>query len=190
MSLEVRKIVVVVEEILTEGGAPDAGDPLRKGAAAAVIRNPHAGRPLSEDLSELVGPSAGLGALLGERVASALGAPVASYGKACLVGIAGEQEHAVACITTPFGNALREAVGGGTAWLSSFTKRCAPGDPVDVPLAYRNEIWVRSHYDGVTVRVPDAPGPDELVVIAAVASRGRLHERLGGMSLAEAEAAS
>lgn len=184
---EIRKIVTVVEEILTEGGRAD-GAPLRKAAAMAVVPNPYAGLAVTEDLSALVGPSAALGTLLGERVAAALGAPVQSYGKAALVGLAGEQEHAVACITTPFGDALRAAVGGGTAWLSSFTKRCGPGDPVDVPLAFKDEIWVRSHYDGITVRVPDAPGPGEIVVVAAVASRGRLHERLGGMTVAEATA--
>ena len=105
-----------------------------------------------------------------------------SYGKAALVGLAGEQEHAVACITSPFGDALRQAMGGGRAWVSSFTKRCAAGEAVDVPLAYKDEIWVRSHYDGITVRVPDAPGHGEIVVIAAVASGGRMHERLGGMT--------
>lgn len=183
----IRKVVTVVEEVLTEGGRGD-GAPLRKAAAIAVIANPYAGLAVVEDLSALVEPSAALGALLGERVAAALGAPVESYGKAALVGMGGEQEHAVACITTPFGDALRGAVGGGTAWLSSFTKRCGPGEPVDVPLAYKDEIWVRSHYDGITVRLPDAPGPGEIVVIAAVASRGRLHERLGGMTVARASA--
>jgi hypothetical protein len=79
-------------------------------------------------------------------------------------------------------------VGGGEAWISSFSKRCAPGEPVDVPLAYKDEIWVRSHYDGITVRVPDAPAQGEIVVIAAVASGGRVHERLGGMTLAQARA--
>jgi amino acid synthesis protein len=185
-ALEVRKVLTIVEEIRTEGGRSDPSGPLVKAAALAVIRNPYAGRAVVADLDELVGPSPELGALLGERVAGALGRPVESYGKGALVGAAGEQEHAVACITTPFGNAFREAVGGGRAWLSSITKRCAPGEIVDVPLAYKDEIWVRSHYDGITVRVPDAPLPEEIVVIAAVASGPRLHERLGGMTKAEA----
>jgi hypothetical protein len=184
-----RKVVTVVEEILAEGGVPGT-PPLRKAAAMGVIVNPYAGLALVADLSELVGPSAELGALLGERATAALGAPVESYGKAALVGLAGEQEHAVACITSPFGDALRAAVGGGKAWVSSITKRCSAGEPVDVPLAFKDEIWVRSHYDGITVRVPDAPGPGEIVVIAAVASGGRMHERLGGMTLDEAQAAT
>lgn len=188
MSRAIRKLVVVVEEIRAEGGRADEGAPLVKAAAAAVIDNPYAGRPYAEDLAELVGPSPELGALLGARLQTALGAPAESYGKAALVGAGGEQEHAVACITTPFGNALREALGGGRAWLSSFTKRAGPGAQVDVPLAYKNEIWVRSHYDGITVGVTDAPGPGEIVVIAAAATRGRMNARLGGMTAAEAEA--
>lgn len=186
MSLEVRKIVTVVEEIRTEGGRPD-GEPLRKAAALCVVRNPYAGKPFSADLSELVEGSGALGRLLGEAVARAVGAPIESYGKAALVGLAGEQEHANACITTVFGNELRDAVGGGRAWLSSVTKRCSAGETVDVPLAYKDELWVRSHYDAIAVRVPDAPLPDELVVIAAVATRARLHARLGGMTKEEAQ---
>ena len=88
-----------------------------------------------------------------------------------------------------FGDALREAVGGGLAWVPSVTKRCSAGETVDVPLAYKDELWVGSHADTITVRVPDAPAPDEIVVIAALASRGRLHARLGGLSKQEAVAA-
>ncbi len=180
-----RKLVTVVEEVLTEGGEPD-GEPLRKAAVLAVISNPYVGRPVARALDELVEPSADLGRLLGERAAAALGAPVESYGKAALVGLAGEQEHAVACVTSAFGDAFREAVGGGRAWLSSVTKRCPAGEAVDVPLAFKDELWVRSHYDAITVRVPDAPLPDEIVVCCAVASRGRLHARLGGMTKEQA----
>jgi hypothetical protein len=183
--MNVRKILTVVEEVLTEGGEPD-GEPLRKAAALAVIRNPYVGRPLAPDLDELIEPSVELGRMLGERLTAALEAPVESYGKAALVGLAGEQEHANACITSAFGDPLREAVGGGKAWLSSVTKRCHAGESVDVPLAFKDEIWVRSHYDAITVRVQDAPLPDEIVVICAVASRGRLHARLGGKTKEQA----
>jgi hypothetical protein len=187
VELEVRKVVTTVEETRVEGGAPD-GEPLRKAVACAVIANPYADRPLEADLSELVDGSAALGTLLGGLAAEALGAPAESYGKAALVGTEGEQEHANACITTAFGERLREAIGGGSAWLSSVTKRCAAGTPVDVPLAYKDEIWVRSHYDAITVSVADAPLPGELVVICAVASRGRLHARLGGKTKEEVTA--
>lgn len=187
MSLEIRKVVTYSEEVRLEGGSAD-GEPLRKAAAAAVVANPYFGRPFSEDLSEIVEPSAELGKLLGEAAAAAVGGTVESYGKASLVGTGGEQEHAVAIKTSVFGDAFREAIGGATAWLPSISKRCAPGASADVPLCYKDEVWVRSHYDAVTITIPDAPAPDEIVLIVAVASRGRMHERLGGKTLEEARA--
>ena len=188
MSLEIRKLLTVVEELHTEGGRRD-GEPLRKAAAAVVVRNPYASRPFSEDLSEIVEPSEELGALLGESAVQGLGTAAESYGKAALVGTAGEQEHAVAIKTSVFGDAFRSAIGGATAWLPSNSKRCAAGTSVDVPLCCKDEVWVRSHYDTITVCIPDAPLPEEIVLIAAVASRGRLNARLGGMSREQALAA-
>jgi len=185
MSLELRKIVSSQEEVLEEGGRGD-GEPLRRLVVACVVRNPYAGRPYSEDLSEIVDPSDGIGRLIGERAVAALGAPIESYGKAALVGTAGEQEHAVACVTSRFGDALRQAIGGGTAWLPSVSKRCAPGTTVDVPVCFKDEIWVRSHYDSVAFTLADAPLPDELAVLVAVASRGRLNARLGGKTKEQA----
>lgn len=183
--LQIRKIAVYAEELHHEGGARD-GEPLRKAAAAAVVGNPYAGRPFSEDLSEIVEPSAELGALLGARAREAVGGTVESYGKASLVGSAGEQEHAVAIKTSVFGDAFRAAIGGATAWLPSVSKRCAPGASVDVPLCFKDEVWVRSHYDAVTLTIHDAPLPDEIVLVVAVASRGRLNARLGGKTAEEA----
>lgn len=187
VGLEIRKIQVVVEETRLAAGRPGR-EPLRKVTASAVVRNPLAGQGFVEDLSALIEPSAELGTDLGGRALAALGAPVESYGKAGICGTLGEQEHANACLTSAFGNAFRQAIGGGEAWISSATKVGVPGTPIDVPLAFKDEIWVRSHYDAVEVRIPDAPLPDEIVVIAAVASRGRLHARLGGMTVEEARA--
>jgi len=179
--LAIRKIVVVVEEVLTEGGRSDEGGPLRKVAALAVIANPYAGRPWSENLDELVEPSRELAALLAKRAREALGAEVESFGKGAIVGLAGEQEHANACLTTVFGDAFREVIGGGKAWLPSVTKRASAGAPMDIPLAYKDALWVRSHYDAITVAVEDAPLPDEILVGLAVANRGRINARLGGL---------
>ena len=151
-----------------------------------VVKNPYAGREFSEDLSELIEPSAELGQLIGDRVTEAVGGTVESHGKAVLVGLDGEQEHGNAIKTTTWGNPFREAFGGGRAWLPSITKRCAAGAQVDVPLCFKDEIWVRSHYDTITMFVPDAPEPDEIVMIGAVASRGRLNARLGGKTAEEA----
>jgi hypothetical protein len=182
MTLDIRKVLTVVEEVHTEGGRSDDGGPLRKAACAVVFANPYAGREWSEDLSELIEPSAELGVLIGDRCAEALGAPVESHGKAVLIGTAGEQEHGNAAKTTTFGNTFRERFGGGRAWLPSTTKRCAPGASVDVPLCFKDEIWVRSHYDTITIAIADAPAPDEIVLIGAVASRGRINARLGGVT--------
>lgn len=183
--MEIRKLWSQSEEIRTVAGRGDDGGPLRKVAACAVVANPFAGRGFVDDLSSVVHESTDLGTLLG-RIASELCGTVQSYGKAAIVGTEGEQEHANAMLTSAFGDAFRAAIGGGRAWISSATKRGCAGSVIDVPLAFKDEIWVRSHYDALEVRVPDAPLPDEILVIAAVASRGRLNARLGGMSAAQA----
>jgi len=185
--LEIRKVQVVLEETRLAAGRPGRR-PLRKVAAIAVVANPLAGQGFVEDLSLLVESSSELGAELGRLALQTLGGEVQSYGKAAIAGIAGEQEHANACLTSAFGDAFRSAIGGGRAWITSATKVGGPGTAIDVPLAYKDELWVRSHYDAMEVRVPDGPLPEELVVIAAVADRGRLHDRLGGLSLEEARA--
>lgn len=185
MDYEVRKWFGLVEEVLHEGGAA-ADEPLVKAVSAVVVRNPFAGG-YEEDLSPLVDPSPGLGTALAERAIALLGGrPVESYGKGGIAGVDGEQEHVVACVTTPFGNALRDAVGGGEAWVSSATKTGAAGEPLDLPLAYKDALFVRSHYDAITFRIPDAPRPDELVIAVAVATGGRVHSRVGGLTREEA----
>jgi hypothetical protein len=181
---DVRAWYSFVQEI-HQDGRPADGEPLIKAASAVVVRNPFAGRYV-DDLSELIDPSPALGIELGRRAAALLsGRAVESYGKGGLAGTAGEQEHVVACVTTVFGNAFRDAVGGGKAWISSVTKSATAGTPIDIPLAYKHELYVRSHYDAMTITVPDAPRPDELVICVAVATGGRLHQRVGGMSVAE-----
>lgn len=184
--LEIRKTFVVVDEQRHSLGQTDQGGPLRKVAAAAVVENPFAGRGYVEDLTPITDASAAIGAELGDLCVRALGAPVESYGKAGIVGVAGDKEHAHAALTSVFGNEFRRAIGGGTAWISSTKKVGAAGTSIDVPLAFKDEIWVRSHYDTITISIPDAPLPNELVIIAAVASRGRIGARVGGMTKEEA----
>jgi hypothetical protein len=182
---EVRGWYSFVQEVHHDG-KPATGEPLVKAACAVVIRNPFAGQYV-EDLSRLTDPSPALATELGRRAAALLGGrEVESYGKGGVAGLAGEQEHVVACVTTVFGNALRDAVGGGRAWISSVTKTASAGTPIDIPLAYKNELFVRSHYDAMSITVPDAPRPDELLICVAVATGGRLHARVGGMTVAEA----
>ncbi|MER6530195.1 amino acid synthesis family protein [Streptomyces sp. NPDC001508] len=186
---QVRRWVGLVEQTLHENG-PVAGKPLVKAVCGVVIKNPFAGRYV-DDLTALTEPSAALGTALGRRAVALLGgAEVESYGKGGLAGLDGEQEHVVACVTTVFGDALREAVGGGAAWISSATKTAAAGASIDIPLAYKDELYVRSHYDAATVSIPDVPRPDELFICVAVASGGRVHERVGGLTAAGALAAA
>jgi hypothetical protein len=183
----IRKLVAYCEEIRSEGGRDDGLGPLRKVACLGVVANPYAGR-WSQDLGELVELSGGLATALAERALEVLGGPVESYGKGAIVGLRGEQEHANACMTSVFGDAFRRAIGGGEAWLPSVTKRGPAGTSIDIPICYKDEIWVRSHYDSITVCIPDAPLEDELVVVLGVANRGRINARLGGLTKEQAAA--
>lgn len=181
---ELRGWYGVVQEVRHEGG-PEGGKPLLKAAAVAIIRNPFAGRH-EKDLSSLIEPSAVLGHALGRRALALLGGREAeSYGKGGIAGVAGEQEHVVACVTSIFGDALREAIGGGRAWISSVTKTGSAGATIDIPLAYKHELYVRSHYDAISIAVPDAPRPDELLICVGVATGGRVHERVGGKTVSQ-----
>jgi hypothetical protein len=161
--------------------------PLRKVAAVAVIVNPYAGRYV-EDLGPLIEASAGLGKLLADMAMAAL-APYRpqSFGKAGIVGLAGEQEHANALLTTTFAEPMREVAGGGKAWISSMTKVAGPGQPIDIPLNAKDALYVRSHYDGMSLTLHDAPLADEIAVIVCFASRGRLNARVGGLRLEDAK---
>jgi hypothetical protein len=180
---ELRKTFVAVEEILTEQGRA-AGPPLVKAAAAAVIRNPFA-RRFGDDLAELMAWGRPLAELIGGKAVAALGrAPPQSFGKGCIVGTEGSPEHGVALITTAFGDAFRGLV-GGKAWVPSNVKRGALGAAIDIPLAHKDALYVRDHYDTVEVTVPDAPFPDEIVVICVMATRGRMNARLGGLKATE-----
>jgi len=147
-----------------------------------VLENPYAGR-FCEDLSLLIKESPTLGKELGRRlVGLSAGEKVASYGKACIVGVEGEYEHGNALLTTAFADPVRDAVGGGQAWISSSGKRGGPGTSIDVPLAHKNALYVRSHYDTMTLTLQDAPMPREIAIIFCAATRGRLHARLGGLA--------
>jgi len=184
--MEIRKYYTVVEETIQEMGKAD-GRPLRKVGAVVIVKNPYAGK-YQEDLSLLIEESKKIGRFVSDLAVKAMGDyPVESYGKAAVVGIDGEQEHGVAMLTTVFGNVLREAVGGGKAWISSMTKRAQPGVTIDVPLAYKDALYVRSHYDGMTLTLHDSPLPDEIAVICALANRGRLNARVGGLTVEEAK---
>lgn len=181
-----RWFVVADHKIIEDGRAADP--PLCRVAAVAVIENPCAGR-VTDDLSPLIERSVELGRFLADRAVPALRPyPVSSYGKGGVVGLAGEQEHANALITTVFAEPLRAAVGGGRAWIASMTKRAGPGASIDIPLAHKDALYVRSHYDGMTVHLPESPLPDEIAIIVCLANRGRIGARVGGLRAEEISA--
>jgi hypothetical protein len=186
MDYRIRAWLSFSEEIMAnETGRAADGAPVRKLAVACVLENPYAGR-YSDDLSRLVKESPLLGAEFGRRLAAlAGGVRIESYGKACIVGVEGEYEHGNALLTTAFADPVRDAIGGGKAWIPSSGKRGGPGTSIDVPLAHKDALYVRSHYDTMTVTLHDAPGPREIVAIFAAATRGRLHARLGGLKASE-----
>jgi hypothetical protein len=180
-AFHIRKWYMQLEESLAgESGRLESARPLRKYLLAAVIANPYAGQ-FSDDLSQIVEPSRALGEEFGRRLQLLVGDDkIQSYGKACVVGTAGEYEHGNAFLTSLFADPLRKAVGGGKSWIPSSGKRGGPGTSIDIPLAHKDELYVRSHYDTMTVSFADGPNADEVVVAFAVANRGRLHARLGG----------
>ncbi|MFF2654945.1 amino acid synthesis family protein [Streptomyces sp. NPDC058045] len=179
----IRKWFTQIEDTLAnETGVLADGDPVRKIVIACAVRNPYAGR-FSENLDQIIAESPKLGEEFGRRITEAAGdRAIESYGKACLVGVNGEYEHGNAFLTAVFADPVRDAVGGGKAWVPSTGKRGAPGTVIDIPLAHKDALYVRSHYDTATVSFDDTPHPDEVVVIFAFATRGRLHARLGGIA--------
>jgi hypothetical protein len=183
---QVRKWYTHIEDILTnESGRHADGTPLRKIVIAAVILNPFAGRSV-DDLSEVVNASPAIGHEFARRIRQLLGDDkVESYGKACVVGADGEYEHGNAFLTSVFADPVRDAVGGGKAWVPSTGKRGGINTVIDIPLAHKDALYVRSHYDTVSVMFADAPNADEVVIAFAFASRGRLHARLGGIKASE-----
>jgi hypothetical protein len=171
MKIQVRRLFTISEERREEAGR-SADFPLRRTAAIAVVENPHVGRYV-EDLKPMIDASVALGEEMARLALAAFGRnEIQSYGKGGLVGLAGEQEHANALLTTAFAD----------AWISSFTKVGAPGTPIDIPMNHKDDVYVRSHYDGMTIALADTPMPDEIALIFCIANRGRLNARVGGLT--------
>jgi hypothetical protein len=203
--IEIRRILTHVEDIHHEFGPPPAL-PLRRGAIAAVLTNPYAGR-YERDILPMMDALQPLGVMLAQRLHAALDVPVErieSYGKGAIVGAAGELEHG-ALWHVPGGYAMRELLGwkgdraaymagkpGATgqtgnalAIVPSTKKVGPPGAALDVPLTHINASYVRSHFDAIEVRVPGAPAPDEIIVILAMGCGARVHARVGGLKAAD-----
>jgi amino acid synthesis protein len=180
---KIRKILTFVEEIYSEMGQGVA-PPTRRAAAVAVIENPFAGKYV-QDLSELMDVGEELGEMLTKRAVACLGIPataVESYGKAAAVGEDGELEHAAAILHPKLGAPVRRVLGKGAALIPSAKKRGGMGVPLDIPLGHKDAAFVRSHFDAMEVRVPDAPRAREIVVAIAVTDSGRPLARVGGLT--------
>ena len=182
----IRKWFTQIEDVHANETGQLAGEPpLRKIVIAACVHNPFAGR-FSSDLSAIIDPSEELGHEFGRRALDAAsGRPILGYGKGCIVGTAGEYEHGNAFLTQIFADPIRQAIGGAKAWVPSTGKVAATGAVIDIPLAHKDALYVRSHYDTISVTFGDTPRPDEVLIAFAFATGGRLHARLGGISADE-----
>jgi hypothetical protein len=184
MPAKIRKIVVQLDETRAEMDR-SISPPARKALAMAVIENPFAGQYV-ENLEELSLIGEELGALLGQRCVQALGikpGQAHSYGKAAIVGEAGELEHAAAILHPKLGAPLRAAVEKGAALVPSSKKRGGLGTAIDVPLGHKDAAFVRSHFDAMEARVSDAPRANEIVVAVVVTDSGRPLPRVGGLQV-------
>lgn len=179
---DLRKTALIVEDIHHDGG-PAPSQPHRRAAMLALVRNPFAGhhepdlQPAMEDLKPL-------GLAMSRRLIAALDGPegIDGYGKGALVGAAGETEHG-ALWHVPGGYAMRELLGESRAIVPSAMKVGAMGATLDVPLGHINAAYVRSHFDAITVSMPDGPRADEILFVLAMARGGRVHSRMGGLEV-------
>ncbi|MCC6204304.1 MAG: amino acid synthesis family protein [Hyphomicrobiales bacterium] len=185
--IQIRKILVQVEEIFHEGG-PAAAVPPRRAAVLAVITNPFAGRYV-EDIQPFMADLKPLGAMMARRLLDALGgdpARVEGYGKGAIVGTAGELEHG-ALWHNPGGYAMRELLGEerSRAIVPSTKKVGGPGTRIDIPITHTNASYVRSHFDAIEVGIPDAPRANEMLLVLAMTTGARVHSRSGGLEASQ-----
>ena len=183
--IQVRKRIMVVEEIFHEGG-PVVQTPLLRAAALVVIRNPFA-EAYVEKIDGFMDDLKPLGLTMARSLVKALGGDIKQiegYGKGAIVGAAGEIEHG-ALWHVPGGYAMREVLGGAKAIVASTKKVGGPGTRLDVPITHINASYVRSHFDAMEVGVTDAPRADEIVLALVMTSGARVHARVGGLKASE-----
>src|ERR1700760_1620101 len=174
--MDIRRIFICKDVVFAEGNLP-ALKPVTRVAACVVIANPLAGQP-QDDLSELVAFGADLGVLLVNEAKALLPGPAISYAKAAIVGTSGDIEHGAAIMHPRMGKPMREAIGGGQAIIPSNVKIGAVGSVIDIPLGHKDDVWSFDQIDTLSVMVPNAPRPDEIVVIVALADGGRPRPRV------------
>jgi hypothetical protein len=174
--VNIRRLTLIKDVVHAEGGLPAAA-PVTRVAACAVIGNPLAGRA-QEDVSDLVPFGAELGALLVKEALALLPGPAVAYGKAAIVGTSGDLEHAAAILHPRMGKPMRDAIGGGLAIIPSNVKIGAVGGGIDIPLGHKDDVWSFDQIDTLSVTISNAPRPDEIVVIVALADGGRPRPRV------------
>lgn len=187
MDIKIRKYCTFVEEIEMDGGKKIEGKEHKRVSIAVVFENPYAGKYV-EDLSPLSDWSASVAEELTKKALKAAGieeAEAESYGKAAIIGGNGELEHGAALLHPTLGKPFRVALGGGKAIIPSAKKMGYPGCTIDVPVHYKDAAFVRTHFDAMEVRIPDAPRDNELVLILSVTNCGRPHPRVGGLQVDE-----
>jgi hypothetical protein len=183
--VQVRKRVVIIEEIFHEGG-PIVAKPLRRAAALAVIHNPYAGKYETE-IAGFMEDLKPLGLEMAKSLVASLGGDtkvVEGYGKGAIVGQAGELEHG-ALWHVPGGYAMRELLGGAKAIVASTKKVGGPGTRLDVPITHINASYVRSHFDSMEVGIADAPRAAEILLALVMTTGARVHARVGGLKASE-----
>jgi len=182
MKAKIRKLLTIVDEVYREMDRA-IEPPTRRAVALAVIENPFAGK-YQDDLSDLMAIGEELGGLLTEKCVAALGiegGKAESFGKAAIVGEKGELEHAAAILHPKMGTPVRKVLVKGPALIPSAKKMGGPGTAIDIPLGHKDAAYVRSHFDAIEARVPDAPRAGEIVVAIAVTDSGRPLPRIGGL---------
>jgi hypothetical protein len=183
--VQVRKKLMMVEEIFHEGGAVSA-KPLYRAAALAVIHNPFAGQYV-EDIAGFMDDLKPLGLEMANSLIAALGGnarAVEGFGKGAIIGSAGELEHG-ALWHVPGGYAMRQLLGDAKAIVASTKKVGGPGARLDVPITHINASYVRSHFDAMEVGITDAPRADEIVLALVMTTGPRIHARVGGLKASE-----
>ena len=175
--MALRKLSFTKETAFADAGK-QIEPPITRALAIAVIENPFAGR-FVEDLSPLFAQAVELGPMLMSELVKLLPQPPVAYGKAAIVGSAGEIEHAAALLHPRLGKPIRDAVGGGEAIICANAKIGAVGASIDIPLAHKDNIWSFDHLDTITATIADAPRSDEIAIFIAISDAGRPHPRLG-----------
>lgn len=174
--MEIRRIVTVIEDVIVEAGRV-AEKRVRRVASAVVIKNPAIREASGQSLDQFSQMGYDLGELLAKEALSHMGSSekIESYGKACIVGVDGELEQAAILIHKQFGKSVREVIGGGKAGIPSTKKVAGPGVSIDVPLSFRDNSGLGTHFDCIEVWVPGSPKADEIVVVLAFTNGGRPH---------------